>query len=171
MAIAAPISGQLTQAQDSSRGGFFDQLHHVQLWNADYVIGQILPGPDDGDSPSDGQVRLLMMAGRRVAPLVEGRAGLLSGWAERTRAARIDGPGRVGTLLSLGICELEGVIRSMTYSPGFACDNSKSTAWPAFRPASSALSLAANSIVIAGHCSVGIGPCSISTVPPCASTA
>ena len=94
----------------------------MQLWEADYVIGQISPGRDEGDGPSDSQVRLMMMAGRRVAPLVEGRAGLLSGWAERTRAARIDGPGKVGTLLSLGICELEGVIRGEQFAFGELLD-------------------------------------------------
>ena len=93
MAIMAPIGGQLTHGQHSSRGGFFDQLDHFRLWNPDYVIGHISPGQGEDEGPSDRQVRLLMMAGRRVAPLVEGRSGLLTGWAERTRAARIDGPG------------------------------------------------------------------------------
>jgi hypothetical protein len=115
IAIVAPVSGQLTQAERSSRGGFFDQLDSYQLWNPNHVIGEILPAEQGNDSSSDGQVRLLMMAARRVAPLVESRAGLLAGWAERTRAARIDGPGAVGTLLGLGVCELEGVLRGDQY--------------------------------------------------------
>jgi hypothetical protein len=111
MAIIAPVSGQLSHAQRSSRGGFFDQLDNYIRWNPDEVIGEIQPAEAGGDGRPGREVQLLMMAARRVAPLVESRAGLLAGWSERTRAARIDGPGAIGTLLALGVCELEGVIR------------------------------------------------------------
>src|SRR5581483_2432293 len=58
-----------------------------------------------------GELRLLMVAGRRTTELAENRSGLLGGWYDRSRAWRVEGDGPVGTLLSLGICELLGVIR------------------------------------------------------------
>jgi hypothetical protein len=50
------------------------------------------------------------MAGRRVTELAEGRSGLLTGWHDRSRARSVEDDGPVGTLLSLGICEMLGVI-------------------------------------------------------------
>ena len=57
-----------------------------------------------------------MMAGRRMTQLAEQRAGLLTGWYNRSRACRLDGEGPFGTLLSLGVCEMEGVVKGDSYA-------------------------------------------------------
>jgi hypothetical protein len=115
MALVTPVSGRLRRAADSSRGGFLDLLDHFMLWSPDYEIGHVEPDP--GQPASDGQLRLLMMAGRRAADVAEGRSGLLTGWHDRSRGYRgDDGDGPVGTLLSLGVCEMAGVIKGERYA-------------------------------------------------------
>jgi hypothetical protein len=109
VALATPVAGRLTRAPDSSRGGFLDLLDHFLGWDPDYAIGQIETAPDQ--PAGDGELRLLMMAGRRAGALAEVRAGLGTGWHERSRAWRADGEGPVGTVVSLGICEMGGVIK------------------------------------------------------------
>jgi hypothetical protein len=116
MALATRVAGRLSHAPDSSRGGFVDLLEFFHRWDADYVIGQIEPEPGRTIAPDAGELRVLMMSGRRVSPLAEGRSGLLTGWHDRARAARIEGPGPVGTLVSMGICELLGVIRGERFA-------------------------------------------------------
>jgi len=111
-AVLAPrVGGRLRRAPDSSRGGFFDLLDHLQLWSPDYAIGTLEPAAGASPAEADGQLRVMLVAGRRASNLSEDRSGLLTGWHDRMRAWRIEGGGPVGTLLSLGICELAGVIR------------------------------------------------------------
>ena len=111
MALVTPAGGRLRRSAESSRGGFMDILDHFFLWSPEFEIGQIEPEPGRPPAESDGQVRLLMMGGRRAADLAEVRSGLLTGWHDRARGCRVDGDGPIGTLLSLGICEMAGVIR------------------------------------------------------------
>jgi hypothetical protein len=59
---------------------------------------------------------LLMLSARRPAEFSGSRLGLLSGWTERIRASRAEEPGPVSTLLSLGICDLEGVLRGEDFN-------------------------------------------------------
>jgi hypothetical protein len=116
VALATPIAGRLKQAPDSSRGGFFDLLESFQLWSPDYVVGDIVPDPGQPAPPAGETLRLLTMNARRPSGLAEGRIGILSGWMDRARASRIEGPGPVSTLLSVGICEMVGVLRGERYA-------------------------------------------------------
>lgn len=110
VALVTRRAGRLKHASDASRGGFFDRLELFQTWSADTVIGEIDPEP--GQTPLAGEpLGLHSLGGRLHSSLGESRAGLLTGWLERARGARADGPGPVSTLLSLGICELAGVLR------------------------------------------------------------
>ena len=58
----------------------------------------------------------MLMAGRRVTELAEIRSGLMTGWHDRSRACRVEGGGPIGTLLSLGTCEMEGVVQGESYA-------------------------------------------------------
>ena len=107
LALSTPVGGRLRHRPESSRGGLFDQLD-VFVWDPDFVIGH-LELPDGGKEAIPLQP--LILAGRRATEVAEVRSGLLSGWHDRTRAWRAEGEGAVGTLLCLGICDLEGVIR------------------------------------------------------------
>jgi hypothetical protein len=111
MALVTPVAGRLRRAADSSRGGFLDLLDHFMLWSADFEIGHIEPEPGQAIGAGDGQLRLLMMGGRRASDLAEVRSGLLTGWHDRSRGCRVDGDGPIGTLLSLGVCEMAGVFK------------------------------------------------------------
>lgn len=111
IAFLAPASGVLRQEKGLSAGGFFDQHEHSFRWDAEYPIGHL--EVDAGMEPEGGrfQVGLLMLAGRRMTEIAEIRSGLLTGWHDRSRAWTLSESGRMGTLLSLGICEMDGVIR------------------------------------------------------------
>jgi hypothetical protein len=110
IALVTRVTGRLKQSPDSSRGGFFDFLEFFQTWAPDTVIGEITPEP--GDPPLAGEpLRLVSMHVRRQAGAGESGIGLAGGWSDRTRACRADDPGAVSTLLSLGICEVVGVLR------------------------------------------------------------
>jgi hypothetical protein len=111
VALATRIGGHLRHSPDSSRGGFFDRLESFQLWTPDFAIGSVEPAAGETFGDADGQLRLLMTAGRRTSELAEERSGLLTGWHNRSRVWRVETDGPIGTLLSMGICELGGVIR------------------------------------------------------------
>jgi hypothetical protein len=110
MAFATPIPGRLRRRSALTLGGF-QNFQFVAFWNPDEIVAHIEPegGPSPGASYCDA--RLLMMAGRRMTDLAEVRSGLLTGWHRRSRGCRIEGKGPIGTLLGLGLCEIEGVIR------------------------------------------------------------
>jgi hypothetical protein len=112
VAFATRVGGQLRKAVHSSRGGFLDQQAWSDSWTSDSIIGHLdcSPGNQGSGSASDGELRLLLYAGRRVTELAEIRSGLFTGWHERSRAWW-EGDGTLGTVLSLGICELSGIIR------------------------------------------------------------
>jgi hypothetical protein len=113
-AVLAPrIAGRIRRSEASSRGGFLDQLDHFQLWKPDFVIGQLERIDDAGPAlpGAEDEVELFMTAGRRHADLAEGRQGILTGWNDRSRAWRANGDGSPGAVLSLGTCEMTGVMR------------------------------------------------------------
>lgn len=109
--LSTPIAGRLRHAVAASRGGFFDMLDRFQYWAPGDPIGTIEPSSDADAGDSDLTAGLMLAAGRRASTLSEDRSGLLTGWHDRTRAWRVDGDGPAGVLLSLGICELSGVVR------------------------------------------------------------
>jgi hypothetical protein len=113
IAVASPISGRFYPAS-VPLGGWQD-LHPVKYWMADEVLGCI--ETDSGQcSEADCVVQLLMMAGRRVTGLAEDRSGLQTGWHARSRVSHADGDGPIGTLLSVGICDMLGVIKGESFS-------------------------------------------------------
>jgi len=103
--LAAPSAGVLRHSPDASRGGWLDQLDRYQHWDPHWVAGS-LEGPVDPEIPL--RWRLTFMAGERMTELAEDRSGLLTGWRRYRRAWH--GESSVpGTLLSLGVCEQNGV--------------------------------------------------------------
>jgi hypothetical protein len=110
IALSTPVGGLLRHRQESSRGGFLDQLN-VFVWKSDFSIGSIDVQPDCAEYPEGITLRLLMLAGRRATEVAEVRSGLLTGWHNRSRAWRAESDEPVATLLRLGICELDGVIK------------------------------------------------------------
>ena len=114
VALATRVGGRLSHAPDSSRGGYFDTLDTFQLWRPNDVIGTIETEGDGG--PDAGELRLMLAAGRRGSFIIEDRSGLMSGWHDRRRAWRVEDDGPVGTLLCLGLCELNGVIRGEKFA-------------------------------------------------------
>jgi hypothetical protein len=113
-AVLAPrTAGRFHRSDAGSRGGFLDRLDLFQFWTPDFVIGHLERAPDAGPSPhgEEDELEILLMTGRRHANLSEGRQGLLTGWHERSRAWRPGGGAPPGSLLGLGICELDGVLR------------------------------------------------------------
>ena len=111
IAISSPLSGVLRQNADISKGGFFDLHEGTFVWKDGFTIGNIeasAPGNYQNCAASCG---LIMLAGRRMTEIAEIRSGLLTGWHDRSRAWTLSRPGKMGTLLSLGICEMDGVIR------------------------------------------------------------
>jgi hypothetical protein len=113
VAFAPRVGGRVTKAAESSLGGFLDMLPFYQSWNAEYQIGHVdcEPAADAQSIGTEGGLRLLFLAGRRMTEIAEVRSGLLTGWHDRSRAWWGEGADKVGTLLSLGICDQPGVIR------------------------------------------------------------
>lgn len=112
VAFATRAGGRLRIAPDTSQGGFLDQLHSYQGWTPDFVIG-LLERQAGGSGAQDaaGDLRLLMTAGRRMTDIAVERSGLMTGWYDRRRAWWGETDAKVGTLLSLGICEQVGIVR------------------------------------------------------------
>jgi len=113
IAFATPVAGRLTQAPEASEGGFLDRLN-VHEWAGGLVIGHVAcsdPAQLADVDPRQPTVRTLMLAGRRALEMAEIRAGLLSGWYDRSRAwwnAERDAP---GSLVCLGMCDIIGAVR------------------------------------------------------------
>jgi hypothetical protein len=116
MLIAAPLSGRLHQRPDLNLGGLQDVLLN-RFWISDEIMGSIEPEPAQSTGNADCMVRLFMVANRNVTALAGDGSGLLTGWISSNRICHADGDGPMGTLLSLGICELMGVIKgkSLTF--------------------------------------------------------
>ena len=112
-AVLAPRqAGRIRRSEASSRGGFLDRLDLFQVWTPDFVLGHLEAA--EGAGSLDGEAEeldLFLVAGRRHAEIAEGRQGLLTGWHDRTRAWRADGDAALGAVLSLGTCEMTGVMR------------------------------------------------------------
>jgi hypothetical protein len=113
VAFAPRIAGRLRIAGDNSPGGYLNTLG-LHVWKADDVFGY-LEDISDGDrvaQTSAGELRLLMLAGRRMSGLADTNIGILPGWHSRSRAWWCDrSGGELSTLLCLGICDAAGVVR------------------------------------------------------------
>ena len=110
LTLAPNVAGILHQSAGISLGGDLDQLHFYQSWNPTEVAAQL---ETDAAPPVPPAWHIGFAAGRRVTELAEDRSGLLTGWHNRSRAWQGEQSGHT-TLLSLGICEQNGVFRGET---------------------------------------------------------
>ena len=114
VALVARNGGRFRPQADSSHGGWLDLMAYFHdSWSPDAIVGSLecRPGDLSEDGDTEGGLELLFVAGRRVSELADLRTGLLSGWHDRSRAWWGEHDGPMGTLLSLGLCDLVGVIR------------------------------------------------------------
>ena len=108
VAIAPRTAGRLRIEKGGSPGGYLG-IHGLHLWNPDHVVARLEIDDIQGQA-AEQDVRLLMLAGRRMSGLADVDAGILPGWHSRSRAWWGDeGPER--TLLCLGICDAAGIVR------------------------------------------------------------
>jgi hypothetical protein len=113
VAFAPQVGGRLRIAQGNSPGGYLNALG-LHVWNPDDALGHLEPvlGSDDAVQTNVGEMRLLMIAGRRMSALADTNIGILPGWHSRSRAWWCDRSGSdLSTLLCLGVCDAAGVVR------------------------------------------------------------
>jgi hypothetical protein len=109
VALAPRCGGRIQTSRKDSPGGYLNTFG-LHGWNPDEIVGYI----DSGlASPSRNacQLRLMLLAGRRMNGLADVDYGLLPGWHSRSRAWWGDEQGPLSTLLCLGICDAAGIIR------------------------------------------------------------
>ena len=107
VACATRAAGRLRF--DPAPGGYLSMLG-LNPWDAESVFATL--GLDDADAhlaETAATFRLMMLAGRRMSALADVQSGLLGSWYGRMRAWWSDDDLPV-TLLSLGICDVTGVI-------------------------------------------------------------
>ena len=109
LAFGAPASGVVRRAEVPLGGGFLDRLSS-SVWLPDFVFGWI-DDPIDVGERDTAAPQLLMVAGRRMTVIANQHHGLLTGWHNRVRAWWGDGEAEHGTLVAMGTCELEMMLR------------------------------------------------------------
>jgi hypothetical protein len=108
--VCAPrVAGRVTYDSASTPGGYLSILS-VNHWDPEAVLAQLEVDPEVSSGEDPGRLRLLMLAGRRMTPLVDVHSGLLPGWNGRSRGWWTERGETPVTLLSLGICDVTGVI-------------------------------------------------------------
>jgi hypothetical protein len=110
VAFAPRSAGRLRIAKGNSPGGYLN-FFGVQVWDPSVILGYLDPACDDESAEGNGELRLLMLAGRRMSGLADVDFGVLPGWHSRSRAWWCDQNDNVSTLLCLGICDAAGVVR------------------------------------------------------------
>jgi hypothetical protein len=113
VAFAPRIGGRLRIVGENSPGGYLNTLG-LHVWNPDDVLAYLeeISGGDDSVQTNSGELRLLMLAGRRMSGLADTNIGILPGWHSRSRAWWCDRlGGDLSTLLCLGVCDAAGVVR------------------------------------------------------------
>jgi hypothetical protein len=113
VAFAPQLGGRLQIAGGNSPGGYLN-VFGLHIWNPNDVLGHLEQVSDNEDQiqTGSGQLRLLMLAGRRMNGLADADSGILPGWHNRSRAWWGDQSGSdLSTLLCLGICDAAGVVR------------------------------------------------------------
>jgi hypothetical protein len=109
--VCAPrVAGRVMFDPDAAPGGYLSVVS-FNSWDPDSVLAHLEVEDSAGAAPGEaGQLRHLMLAGRRMSPLIDVHSGLLPGWHARRRGWWCE-PGETPvTLLSLGICDAHGVI-------------------------------------------------------------
>jgi hypothetical protein len=107
LTLAPSVAGILHQASGLSLGGDLDQLQFYQSWDPHEIAASMEVTEAPGLAPA---WLIGFAAGRRMTELAEDRSGLLTGWHSRRRAWSGE-RGPHATVLSLGICEQNGVFR------------------------------------------------------------
>jgi hypothetical protein len=107
LTLAPSLAGILHQASALSLGGDLDQLHFYQSWDPREIAASIEVTETPDLAPA---WHLGFAAGRRMTELAEDRSGLLTGWHSRRRAWSGERGPHI-TVLSLGICEQNGIFR------------------------------------------------------------
>jgi hypothetical protein len=108
VAFAAPVAGRVRRAAGAAhRGGL--QIHQ-HTWEAETPFGWI-DADASANTSSDLDVPLLFVAGRRMSEVDEGSGTLLAGWHSRTRAWWGDHAEGGGTVVALGLCDINLLIR------------------------------------------------------------
>jgi hypothetical protein len=114
VAFASRVAGRVYPAPGLAPGGYLNVLG-VHPWDPETMLVELDRSdvPPEASDPIPGSamdLRLLLIAGRRMTELADVHGGLLPGWHSRKRAWWCDAPGDLATLLSLGICDVTGVI-------------------------------------------------------------
>ena len=109
VACAVRVAGRLKYDADAIPGGYLTILSYTG-WDPDTVWASL---EVDGSAADDkaGQFRLLMLSGRKLTQLVDIHTGFLPGWHGRSRAWWCEEGETPVTLLSLGLCDLTGVVK------------------------------------------------------------
>lgn len=107
--FAPRVGGRIHFRTGAALGGYLD-IRTANVWRMDDVVAEMDVAPDTPDQDDAGQLRLVMLAGRRMTPLADVHSGLLPGWLGRSRAWW-GAPGEEPlTLLSLGICDATSIV-------------------------------------------------------------
>ncbi|MBC2665163.1 hypothetical protein H7F51_06505 [Novosphingobium flavum] len=108
VAFAPRVSGRLKLDDGHDRGGYLN-IRSIEPWDPAARIAHVETGeaPDDGTATT---LRLLMLAGRRMTALADVHSGLLPGWHSRSRGWWGEPGETPRTLLSLGVCDVAGVV-------------------------------------------------------------
>ena len=109
VAFAPRVAGTVLDDSGAERGGHLSNFG-VEVWDADTVVAHIDTdaGPDLDVDPR--KLRLLMLAGRRMTGLADVDYGLFSGWFGRIRGWWCDEGETPLSLLSLGVCDVSGIV-------------------------------------------------------------
>jgi hypothetical protein len=107
--FAARIDGHIHFVDGAGLGGYLDIRESVS-WEGDTVIGEIEADASLEGIETPGDLRLLILAGRRMTPLADVHSGLLPGWLGRSRAWWSNEDETPLTLLSLGICDATSLV-------------------------------------------------------------
>jgi len=108
LVFAPRVSGRLKLDGDSARGGYLS-IRSIEAWESGACIGSI-ETDEPADNSAAGQLRLLLLAGRRMTGLADVHAGLLPGWHSRSRGWWCEQGETPLTLLGLGVCDAAGVV-------------------------------------------------------------
>ena len=109
--VCAPrTAGRILFDPDAAPGGYLSVVS-FNSWDPDHILGHLEVDDAVGAAACDvEELRHLMLAGRRMSPLIDSHSGLLPGWHARRRGWWCEKEETPITLLSLGICDAHGVI-------------------------------------------------------------
>lgn len=108
VACATRTAGRIHFDSEAEPGGYLS-IFEFNRWDSDTVLAHLEPD-DSSAAPEAATLRLLFLAGRRMTPLVDVHTGLLPGWHGCSRGWWGENGQSPLTLLSLGICDVTGVV-------------------------------------------------------------